>query len=142
MLEAGRAKPLILNCYEKLGFKKASFGGSGQDGGIGRNASLPHTTKRRITTNQKTINNQKCQKMKLHETLRSKELKKYSPRKVGGTERGSQVERTHCKVADHVGKTGLAEWETKHSNLAVNYCGGCHGRINSQSHIGVHWKVG
>ena len=47
----------------------------GQDGGIGRNLSLPCVTKRRITTNLKSINNQKCQKMKLHETP-TKELKK------------------------------------------------------------------
>ena len=39
--------------------------GSGQDGGVGRKASLPCTSKRRITTNLKTINNQNCQKMKL-----------------------------------------------------------------------------
>ena len=30
-----------------------------QDGGIGGNPSLPHTTKRRIKTNLKLINNQK-----------------------------------------------------------------------------------
>ena len=30
----------------------------GQDGGIGRNLSLPCVTKRRITTNLKSINNQ------------------------------------------------------------------------------------
>ena len=29
---------------------------------VGRKASLPHTTKRRITTNLKTKNNQNCQK--------------------------------------------------------------------------------
>ena len=53
---------------------------SGQDGGIGRNPSLPRTTKRRITTNLKSINNQKCQKIKLHGTQTTKELKKKSPR--------------------------------------------------------------
>ena len=41
--------------------------GSGQDGGIGRNALLPCTTERRITTNLKTNNNQKCQKIKCME---------------------------------------------------------------------------
>ena len=55
---------------------------SGQDGGIGRNASLPHTNKRRITTNLKTINKQKCQKIKLHGTPTTKELKKHSSRLV------------------------------------------------------------
>ena len=34
--------------------KNISITGSGQDGGIGRNASLPHTTKRRIKANLKT----------------------------------------------------------------------------------------
>ena len=49
-------------------------------GGVGRNPSLPRTTKRRITTNLKSINNQKCQKIKLHGTLTTKELKKQSTR--------------------------------------------------------------
>ena len=48
----------------------------GQDGGIGRNPSLPRTTKRRITTNLKSINNQKCHKIKLYGTPTTKELKK------------------------------------------------------------------
>ena len=39
------------------------------------------------------------------------------------------------KVADCVGKAGLAERETKDLKLAVNYCGGCHGGRNSQSHM-------
>ena len=54
--------------------------GSSQDGGIGRNALPPRTTKRRITTNLKTINNQKCQKIKLHGTLTTNKLKKKSTR--------------------------------------------------------------
>ena len=45
---------------------------------------LPLTTKRRITTNLKTINNQKCQKIKLHGTLTTKELKKHSSGRRGG----------------------------------------------------------
>ena len=57
-----------------------SCGVRGQDGGIGRNPSLPRTTKRRITTNLKSINNQKYQKIKLHGTLTTKELKKKSTR--------------------------------------------------------------
>ena len=51
-----------------------------QDGSIGRNPSLPPTTKRRKTTNLKSINNQKCKKIKLHGTLTTKELKKKSAR--------------------------------------------------------------
>ena len=42
--------------------------GSGQDGGMGTNPSLPLATKKRITTNLKSMNNQKCQKIKLHGT--------------------------------------------------------------------------
>ena len=64
---------------------------SGQDGGIGRNISLPCTTKRRITTNLKSISNQKHQKIKLHGTLRTKKLKKKSTRAT----------RPVGKVADH-----------------------------------------
>ena len=41
---------------------------------------LPPTTKMKITTNLKTINNQKCQKIKLHRTPTTKELKKQSTR--------------------------------------------------------------
>ena len=70
---------------------KNKYLGSSQDGGVGRNPLLPHTTKRRITTNLKTINNQKCQRIKLHGTLTTKELKKHSPRQLGGTETGSWV---------------------------------------------------
>ena len=36
--------------------------GSSKDGGVGRTASFPCTTKRRITTNLKTKNNQNCQR--------------------------------------------------------------------------------
>ena len=49
---------------------------SSQDGGVGRNPSLPCTNKRRIITNLKSINNQKCQKIKLHGTPTNKNLKK------------------------------------------------------------------
>ena len=59
---------------------------SSQDGGIGRYALLPCTTKRRITTNLKTENNQNCQKIKLHGNLTTKELKKHSLRLVGKVE--------------------------------------------------------
>ena len=52
--------PKFENCY----FCKTSYyRSSSQDGGVGRNPSLPHTTGRRITTNLKSINNQKCQKI-------------------------------------------------------------------------------
>ena len=53
-------------CWSKLRLQLSS---SGQDGGIGRSASLPHTTKRRTTMNLKTKNNQNCQKIKLRESL-------------------------------------------------------------------------
>ena len=63
---------------------------SGQNGGTGRYASLPCTTKRRTTTNLKTKNNQNCQKIKLYGSLTTKELKKkHSSRLVGGAETGS-----------------------------------------------------
>ena len=53
---------------------------SSQDGSVGRNTLLPPTTKRRITTNLKSMNNQKRQKIKLHGTPTTKELKKKSIR--------------------------------------------------------------
>ena len=66
------------------GYKKSHKGSSSPDGGIGRNALLPCTTKKRITTNLKTINNQNCQKIKLHGCPTTKKLKKHSSRPVGG----------------------------------------------------------
>ena len=59
---------------------KENTGGAGQDGGVGRNPSLPPTTKRRITTSPKSINHQNHQKIKLHETPTTEELKKKSIR--------------------------------------------------------------
>ena len=74
---------------------------SDQDGGIGRNAILPCSTKRKITTNLKTKSNQNCQKIKLHGSLTTKKLKKPSHRLVRGVEMGSRAERTRGKAADH-----------------------------------------
>ena len=60
----------------------------------------PLITKRRTTTNLKTKNNQNCQKIKLHGSPTTKELKKkHSSRPVGGPEMGSWVKRTHSKEA-------------------------------------------
>ena len=51
----------------------------------------PCTTKRRTTTNLKTKNNQHSQKIELHGSQTTKELKKkHSSRLVGGVETGSQ----------------------------------------------------
>ena len=75
--------PLILENSDELGvydIKYRIVESSSQDVGIRRNTSLLHTTKSRITTNLKTVNNRKCQKIKLHGTLTTKELKKYSPK--------------------------------------------------------------
>ena len=77
---------------------------SSQDGGIGRNPSLPHTTKRRITTNLKTINNQNCQKIKLHGTPTTKELKKQSNRTTRPVRQ--RMETNQGKAADHAGRAG------------------------------------
>ena len=64
---------------------------SGQDGGISKYTFPPHTTKKKTMTNLKIKNNQNCQKIKLYESLTSKELKKkHSSRLVGGVETGSQ----------------------------------------------------
>ena len=62
---------------------------SGQDGGTGRYSVPPRTIKR--TTNLKTENNQNCQKIELHGSLTTKELKKkHSSKLVEGVEMGSQ----------------------------------------------------
>ena len=75
---------------------------------------LPHTTKRRITTNLKTINNQNCQKIKLHGSPKTKDLKKHFSRLVGGAETGSQVEKTRSKVG---AMWGLLTRKLKTQNL-------------------------
>ena len=67
---------------------------SGQDGGVGRNPLLPRTTKRKITTNLKLINNQKHQKIKLHETPTTKELKKKSTRTTRLVRQTTQARKT------------------------------------------------
>ena len=79
--------------------KKKPKESSGQDGGIDRNPSLPHTTKKRITTNLKSINNHKSQKIKLYGALTTKELKKKSTRTT-------RPVKTCSTVADHVGGAG------------------------------------
>ena len=65
-----------INMHNKKFKKSHGLESSGQDGGVGRNPSFPHTIKRRKTTNLKSINNQKCQKIKIHGTPTITELKK------------------------------------------------------------------
>ena len=64
---------------------------SSQDGNIGRKTLLPCTTKWRIITNLKSINNQKHQKIKLHGTPTTKELKKKSTRTTKLVRRNMQA---------------------------------------------------
>ena len=79
--------------------------GSGQDGGIGRNPSLPHTTKMKITTSPKSINNQKHQKIKLHGTPTTK-------KKINQNNQTSTA-------ADHVGwlRKAVARWRATQAGL-------------------------
>ena len=77
-----------------------NFRTSGQDGGVGRHAVPPRTTKRRTTTNLKTKSNQNWQEIKLYGSPTTKEIKKkHSSRPVGGVEPGSRAERTRGKAA-------------------------------------------
>ena len=76
----------------------------------------PRTTKRRTTTNLKTKNNQNCQKIKLHGSLTTKELKKkYSFRQAGGADTGSWVERTHGNMAAGQGNS----WKSGQSHICM-----------------------
>ena len=118
---------------------------------------LPCITKRRITTNLKTINNQKCQKIKLHGSLTTKELKKkYSLKLVGGAETGSQGREDSWKGGgwwtrwSHIcvqinweeqlgSKTDPQPWVLSQGNkaskpLIEKIFGGCGGRRNSRPH--------
>ena len=80
---------------------------SGQDGGVGRNLLLPCTTKRRIT-NLKSINNQKDQKIKLHGTPTTTELKKQSNRTARPVRQWT--ERNHSEAADPASGASQARW--------------------------------
>ena len=120
---------------------------SSQARGVGKNPLLPCTTKRRITSNLKSINNQKCQKIKLHGTAPTKELKKQSTRPTRPVRQvdrenlwqgrpnvwAGPAERNHCEVADCVGRAGWkGNWD---SELTVDCLRCCYGGRNSQSHI-------
>ena len=89
----------VIKDKQKLGNRT-----SDQDGGRGRHTLPPHTTIRRITTNVKTKNNQNCQKIKLYRRPIIKELKKHSPRQVGGAEMGrrSREDTEKWRLADRV----------------------------------------
>ena len=89
---------------------------SSQDGGVGRNPSLPCTNKRRIITNLKSINKQKSQKIKLQGTLTTKKSKK----KINQNNQSS-------KAADHtvwLRKTGVTR-QTLGVGLAAELSGMC-----------------
>ena len=66
----------MLYRYDKILHSSSSC----QDTGVGRNPSLPRTAQRKITTNLKSINKQKHQKIKLHGTATTQELKTQSTR--------------------------------------------------------------
>ena len=98
---------------------------SRQDGGVGINASLSHTTERRITTNLKTKNTQDYQKIKLHGTPTTKELKKHSSRLVGGAQLAARQRGGAAGQKTTWARWGLAYWGTKDTKpLAVKSCGG------------------
>ena len=120
---------------------------SGQDGGIARNPWLPCTTKSRITTNLKSINKQKHQKIKLHGTLTTKELKKKSTRLVRQTSRADSEKPRRggwgagltAKVGG-LGRQGWLKGKTE-TQLTVGQGWGCpHGRY-FQSDTRVCWKL-
>ena len=122
------------HCHFEL---KGQRGTSSQDGGVGWNPSLPHTTKRRITANLKSTNNQKCQKIKQYGTLTTKELKKQfrTTRLVRREDRENPLRGGGLRR--RAGWTG--NWG---SELTVDCCGrGCHGGRNPQCHMRVRWKV-
>ena len=128
---------------KKWTIKKLTKFGSSQDGGIDRNASLPCTTKR-ITTN--FLKNEQPE-MPENQTVwnsDNKELKKHSPKPVGGVEMGDRQPsgEDEWQVGRPCRRGGLAEQETKDSKAAVKYCRCCHCKRNSQSHRRVYLKEG
>ena len=110
---------------------------SSQDGSIGRNPSLPHTTKRRLTTNLKSINNQKHQKIKLYRTPTTKELRKTQPEQPDWY---TQVMQANSDKPQRGGGPGRWGWLKAKLRLRV-HCGNCCGGRKSQSHSKAHQKV-
>ena len=92
---------VVLSCFSL--HLKTILWTFGQDGGIGRHASPPLTTIKRITTHLKTKYNQNCQKIKLYGSLTTEDLKrKYSSRWVGEVE-GEPGQRGHRVAAHRMG---------------------------------------
>ena len=110
------------------GHKHQLWKSSGQDGGVGRNPSLPRTTKRRITTNLKSIKNQKCQKIKTG--------------KAGRQRTPWQGWLREPVVRHQNTQAGLAEWENETQSWLWTTAQGCCDGRNSQSHRRVCWKEG
>ena len=111
-------------CY----FKYTQFWTSSQDGGVGRYALPPGTTKTRTTTNWKTKNNQNYQKIELYGSLKTKVLKKeYSSRLVGGEERSTGAEgmQQGCGWRTWWVRQWLVDWVVPH--LCVDKLGGTTG---------------
>ena len=117
--ETGSVTQINLIIFIKKKRALGFWGSSGQDGGTGRNPSLPRTTKRRMTTNLKSIKNQKCQKIKQHGTPTTKELKKQSTRTT--TPVKWWMQRNRSEEADYVGRADqTGNWD---SELTVDYGG-------------------
>ena len=73
-----------------------STGGSGHNGGVGRNTLLPHTTKRRLTTNLKT---NKTARKTFAWKSNNQGVKETLIQTVRGVENDSWVERMSTKAA-------------------------------------------
>ena len=97
---------------------------------------LPCTTKRRITINLESINNQKFQKIKLHGTLITQELKKQSTRPTRAVRQADEPTARWRKV-----QAGLAEWETETQSRQWTMAGVAK-KGETTSLTPVRWKVG
>lgn len=87
---------------------------SGPDGGRGRNTSLPHTSKRRITTTIKTKHNQNCQENQTAWNSNNQGVKETFIQTGGKGEDGGTEDTQQGKAVDHTGKVGLADWVGSH----------------------------
>ena len=120
--------------------KITNWGSSGQDGGVGRDPLLPPTTKRRITTNLKSMNNQKRQKIKLHGTPTTKELKRKSIRTTRRVR--LQTVWANSEKPRWCSRPWGRDWQLRGKlRLIVGYSWGCCSESFSHSHIRVHWEV-
>ena len=78
-------------------FQEGGTATCGQDGGVGKHTSPPHTTtKKELPLNLQTTNTQNSEKIKLYEKSNNKGFKEATGRKGGDVETGQRSKKMQC----------------------------------------------